>query len=61
MRTQRTPDEWNNWCLARERVAKELEEYFRACATRELPPQLFALSKKLDEELIKKQANSALA
>jgi hypothetical protein len=55
MRNNRTPDEWNNWCLARERIAKELEEYYRACATEELPPQLLALSKKLDEELVKKQ------
>jgi hypothetical protein len=55
MRNNRTPDEWNNWCLARERIAKELEEYYRACATGELPPQLLALSKKLDEELLKKQ------
>ena len=55
MRNNRTPDEWNNWCLARERIAKELEEYYRACATGELPPLLLALSKKLDEELLKKQ------
>jgi hypothetical protein len=54
MRNNRTPHEWNNWCLARERIAKELEEYYRACTTGELPPQLLALSKKLDEELLKK-------
>jgi hypothetical protein len=40
--------------LARERIAKELEEYYRACTTGELPLQLLALSKKLDEELLKK-------
>jgi hypothetical protein len=55
MRTKRTPDEWNDWCLARERITKELEEYYRTFATEELPPQLLALSKKLDEELLKKR------
>jgi len=55
MRTNRTPDEWNKWCLARERIDKELREYYRACATGELPPQLHELSKKLDEELLKKR------
>jgi hypothetical protein len=55
MRTNLTPDEWNKWCLARERIADELKEYYRACTTGELPSQLFALSKKLDEELLKKQ------
>jgi hypothetical protein len=54
MRTNRTPDEWNKWCLARERIDEELKEYYRACATGELPPQLHGLSKKLDEELLKK-------
>jgi len=55
MRTNRTLDEWNKWCLARERITKELEEYYRACTTGELPPQLLALSKKLDGELLKKR------
>jgi hypothetical protein len=55
MRTNRTPDEWHNWCIARSRIADELKEYYRACMTGELPPQLLTLSKKLDEELVKKQ------
>jgi hypothetical protein len=55
MRTSRTPDEWDNWCLARVRIDKELREYYRASTTGELPPQLLALSKKLDEELLKKR------
>jgi hypothetical protein len=55
MRTDRTPDEWNKWRLTRERITGELKEYYRACTTGELPAQLFALSKKLDEELLKKQ------
>ena len=55
MRTNRTPDEWDKWCLARGRIADELIEYNRACTMRELPPQLLALSEKLDQELLKKQ------
>ena len=61
MRTNRTPDEWDKWCLARERIDEELKAYYRAYTTRELPPQLLALSKKLDEELLKKQERSAVA
>ena len=49
MRTNRTPDEWVDWCLARNRIDDELKKYYRAC----IPPQLLALSKKLDEELLK--------
>jgi hypothetical protein len=55
VRTNRTAEEWHNWCLARERIDKERKEYYRACTTQELPPQLLALSKKLDEELLKKR------
>ena len=61
MRTNRTPDEWNNWCLARNRMDEELKQYYRAWTTEELSPQLLALSKKLDEELLKKQGNSSVA
>jgi hypothetical protein len=61
MRTNRTPDQWQKWRLARERIDKELKGYYRACTTRELPPQLLALSKKLDEELLKKQEHNLVA
>jgi hypothetical protein len=61
MRTNRTPDEWNKWCLARERIDEELKEYYRACTTGKLAPQLLALSKKLDEELLKKQNRCPVA
>ena len=61
MRTNRTPDEWVDWCLARGRIAEELKEYYRACTTGELPPQLIDLSKKLDEELFKSKTDSAVA
>jgi hypothetical protein len=55
VRTNRTPDEWHNWCIARSRIADELKEYYGACTIGELAPQLLTLSKKLDEELLKKQ------
>jgi hypothetical protein len=55
MRTNRTPDEWDKWCRARVRIADELKDYYLACTTGELPPQLIALSQKLDQELLKKQ------
>jgi hypothetical protein len=55
MRTKRTPDEWRNWCLAKDRIAEELKEYYQACTTGELPPQLLTLLKKLEDELLKRQ------
>jgi len=61
MRTNRTPDQWHKGSLARERIDKELREYYRACTTGGLPPQLLALSKKLDEELLKSKTDSAVA
>src|SRR5215470_12323489 len=54
MRTNRTPDEWADWCIAKNRIAEELKGYYQACTTGQLPPQLLTLSKKLDEELLKK-------
>ena len=62
MRTNRTPDEWTDWCIARNRIADELKEStLWACTTGDSPPQLLTLSKKLDEELLKKQEHSAVA
>ena len=55
MRTTRKPDEWADWCIAKNQIAEVLKEYYRACTTEELPPQLLTLSKKLAEELLKKQ------
>jgi hypothetical protein len=40
MRTNRTPDEWTDWRTARNRIADELRDYYRACTTGELPPHL---------------------
>jgi hypothetical protein len=61
MRSNCTPDEWAVWCIAKNRIAEELKEYYQACTTGELAPQLLTLSKKLDEELFKKQERSAVA
>jgi hypothetical protein len=61
MRTNRTLDERRNWRLTQNRITKELKEYYQACTTGELPPQLLTLSKRLDEELLKKQEHSAIA
>ena len=61
MRSNRTPDEWADWRIAKNRIAEELKEYYQARTTGELPPQLLTLSKKLDEELLKKQERSAVA
>ncbi len=54
MTFKRTPDERHNWYLAIVQIAKEPKEYYRASTTGELPPQLLALSKKIDEELQRK-------
>jgi hypothetical protein len=55
MRTKRTPDEWADWCIAKNQIAEVLKEYYQECTMGELPPQLLTLLKKLDEELLKKQ------
>jgi hypothetical protein len=55
MRTNRTPNELADWCIAKNQIAEVLKEYYRACTTEELPPQLLTLLKKLDGELLKRQ------
>jgi hypothetical protein len=55
MRTNRTPNELADWCTAKNQIAEVLKEYYRACTTEELPPQLLTLLKKLDGELLKRQ------
>jgi hypothetical protein len=55
MRTKRTPDEWADWCIAKNQIAEVLKEYYQACTTGELPPQLLTLLKKLVDELLKRQ------
>jgi hypothetical protein len=41
--------------LATLQVIRRRHQYYRAWTTGESPPQMIALSKKLDEELFKKQ------
>jgi hypothetical protein len=55
IRTTRTPDEWADWCIAKNQIAEVLKEYYRTCTIEELPPQLLTLLKKLDDELLKRQ------
>ena len=55
MRTKRTPDEWRNWRLAKNRIDKELNKYYRACMTEELAPRYTALLEKLDNEIPEEQ------
>jgi hypothetical protein len=55
MRTNLAPEEWRRRRRIQSRIAEELKHYYRGCTTGELPPQLLALSKKLDQELLKKQ------
>jgi hypothetical protein len=50
MRTNHTPDEWNKWCRAKDRIAEQLRKYYQACAAKPLPPRLVALTKKFNEE-----------
>jgi transposase len=46
MRPNRRLAEWDKWCLARKRITNELNEYYRAYTTRELPPQFSRATKK---------------
>jgi hypothetical protein len=55
MRTNRTSDELRSWCLAKDRIAEQLRMYYQACATEVLSPRLFALLKKLNNELPEEQ------
>jgi hypothetical protein len=59
MRTNRTLDQWNNWCLARNRIDEELKNYYRACTTKELPPRLLTLLEKLDNQFPEEQPRPA--
>ena len=47
---KRTPSESFHWNKTRERMDRLLRDHYRACTGQELPPQLLALIKKLDEE-----------
>jgi hypothetical protein len=48
-----------NWLLTNERIGRELREYYQACTTGELPPQLLTLSEKLDQALGNKAVSNS--
>jgi hypothetical protein len=43
--------EWLDWYQTKERVGQQLRELYQSCMTKELPPRLQAVIKKLEEEL----------
>src|SRR5262249_27765947 len=47
---KRTPSESFHWTKTREQLDKLLRAHYRACTRQELPPQLCAVLKKLEEE-----------
>jgi hypothetical protein len=55
MSENRTPVELARLSLIKEQIGLQLRDYYRTCATEELPPQLLALLKKLDQELPEEQ------
>jgi hypothetical protein len=55
MSEKRTPDELARLSLAKEQIGQQLRNYYRACTTEALPPQLLTLLKKLDQELPEEQ------
>jgi hypothetical protein len=55
MSEKRTPDELARLSLAKEHIGQQLRNYYRACTTEALPPQLLTLLKKLDQELPEEQ------
>jgi hypothetical protein len=55
MSENRTPVELARLSLIKEQIGLQLRNYYRMCTTEELPPQLLALLKKLDQELPEEQ------
>jgi len=51
MAKKRTPEELQTWSLTKERIGRGLKNYYQACTTDELPPQVRALIKKMDQEI----------
>jgi hypothetical protein len=39
-----------DWALIKGQIGQQLKKYYRACTTEELPPELLALLKNLDDE-----------
>jgi hypothetical protein len=51
MQPHKKPTAWHDWSHAKERIGQQLQKYYQACPTEDLPPRLVALVKKLGEEL----------
>jgi hypothetical protein len=47
---KRTPDELRYWSKTNKIISEKLRAYYQACTTKQLPPRLLAVLKKLDEE-----------
>jgi len=48
--SKRTAEERRDWSYTKDRIGQQLNTHYQALATEELPPRLFALLKKFDEE-----------
>jgi hypothetical protein len=48
--SKHTAEESRDWSYTKERIGLQLKAHYQALATEELPPQLLALLKRLDEE-----------
>jgi hypothetical protein len=48
---KRIPNEMRYWSETNKVIGQKLKAYYEACGTKELPPRLLALLKKLDEEI----------
>jgi hypothetical protein len=49
MQPHKKPTAWHDWSYAKERIGPQLQKYYQACTTEDLPSGLLALVKKLDE------------
>jgi hypothetical protein len=48
--SKRTDDAWRDWSSTKDRIGQQLQTYYQAYTTEELPPRLRALIQKLTEE-----------
>jgi hypothetical protein len=48
---KRKPDQLRYWSETNKVISQKLRDYYQAFTTKELPPRLLELLKKLDEEI----------
>jgi Anti-sigma factor NepR len=48
--SKRTDDVWRDWSSTKDRIGQQLQTYYQAYTTEELPPRLRALIQKLSEK-----------